>query len=195
MRRAAGPVVEEPAKPHRTDVVAIGAAVCIVLGWFVLTTLDTQVAGVRLSFHFYDMWSLLQHPSRLVTGLTDADRVTGMLFGALCLAALAAAFVPRRRENSGLRILYFVPLALMLVCGALLYEKTSGDVFANTYPPDTLGADLTALANTIANRVSAAVSRHVSVGFGAYLAFAASVVLAARGLPRSATGARYFWKV
>lgn len=183
------------ADAHRVDAVAVGAAVCIVLGWFVLSTLDTNLSGMRLSFHFYDMWTVLAHPSRLVTGLTDGDRLKGALFGAVCLAALAGVFVPHPRDSGRVRVAYLAPLVLMIACGAVLYERTSGDLFAATSDPGSLGAHLTALANEVAGRISAAVSRHISLGLGAYLAFVASLVLAARALPKPRASMRYFWKV
>jgi hypothetical protein len=174
----------------RADLVAIGAVVCIMIGWFVLETLDTEMAGIRLGFHFYDMWSVLARPTRLLTGLTDGDRAQGVLFGALCVAALAGVFVWRAPTGNRLRVAYFAPLVLMLVCGALLYAKTSGDFFAQANQSDAIGAQLVAFANTVAHRLSGAASRHISVGLGAYLAFAASVVLAARGIARARADAR-----
>ncbi|HXS26967.1 MAG TPA: hypothetical protein VN730_04795 [Steroidobacteraceae bacterium] len=173
----------QPAAP-RVDAVAIGAAVCIVLGWFVLSTLETEMGGIRLSFHFYDMWTVLAHPSRLLTGVADGDRLRGVLFGAVCLAVLAGAVLPQASAGGRLRVPYLAPLILMLVCGALLYEKTSGELIAQTGPPDALGAHLIAFANTVAHRLSAAATRHISLGLGAYLAFGASIVLAVRGVPR-----------
>jgi hypothetical protein len=178
-----------PIVPPRVDAVALGAVLCIGIGWFVLGTLETEVAGFRLSFHFYDMWTVLAHPSRLLTGLSDGDRVRGVLFGVVCLAVLAGAFVPRAGSGSRLRVACLAPLALMLICGALLYEKTSGDLLAQGSEPDGVGAHLIAFANTVAQRLSGAASRRISLGLGAYLAFAASVVLAARGLARARAGA------
>src|SRR6185312_17167973 len=132
----------------------------------------------------YDMWTVLAHPSRLLTGVADGDRLRGVLFGAVCLAVLAGAVLPQASAGGRLRVPYLAPLILMLVCGALLYEKTSGELIAQTGPPDALGAHLIAFANTVAHRLSAAATRHISLGLGAYLAFGASIVLAVRGVPR-----------
>lgn len=174
----------------RVDVVAVAAAICIVLGWFALSTVDTELGGLRLSFHFYDMWSVLERPTRLLTGLTDGDRVRGVLFGALCLLVLVGVFVPHRSERSGMRVAYLAPLVLMVVCGVLLYEKSSADLLSDTSSPGSLGSQLTAFANGLASRLSRTVTRHISLGLGAYLAFLASLILAARGLSRARPRAR-----
>lgn len=188
-RAPAGP---EQAAAARVDAVAIGAIFCILIGWFVLDTVDSEIAGIRLGFHFYQMGSVIAHPARLFTGLAAGDGIRGVLFGALCLAVLAGAFIPQNRAAARLRLAYLAPLALMLVSGALLYERTSGEFFAQSGASDAVSAHLLAFANTVAHRLSAAASRHVSVGLGAYLAFAASLVLAARALPRARAGARDF---
>lgn len=182
---------ERIARP-RVDAVAIGAAACILIGWFMLNTVVTEVAGIRLGFHFYNMWSVLAHPSRLLTGLADGDGIRGVVFGTLCLAVLASAFVPQNRSVPHPRFASLAPLALMLVCGALLYEKTSGDLIAQTNETNAIGAQFVAFANTVAHRLSAAATRHVSLGLGAYVAFAGSIVLAVRGLARARAAPRYF---
>lgn len=181
----------EQAAP-RVDAVAIGAAACILIGWFVLNTVDTEFAGIRLGFHFYNTWSVLAHPSRLFTGLADGDGVRSVLFGVLCFLVLAVAVAPQIRLDTRPPFAHLAPLLLMLVCGALLYEKTSGEFLAQTNETNAIGAHVIAFANSIAHRLSAAATRHVSLGLGAYVAFAASIVLAVRGFPRARAGARYF---
>lgn len=176
----------------RVDAIAIGAAVCILIGWFVLNTVDTEFAGVRLGFHFYNMWSVLAHPSRLLTGLADGDGIRSVLFGVICLAVLAVAVVPQTRPTRRPPFAHLAPLVLMVLCGALLYEKTSGEFLAQTNETNALGAHLIAFANTVAHRLSAAATRHISLGLGAYVAFAASIVLAVRGFPRARASTRYF---
>jgi len=183
-----------PAPARRSgepDPVAIAALICIVLGWFVLTAIETRLAGLRLTFHFYDMWSVLQHPSRLVTGLKDDDRLTSILFGAVCFAVVIGALLAPSRPGrpSGL-LPYFAPLALMRACSILLYQRAAADFFTNASPPDRIRWRLTALANTLANRVSRSISRHVTPAIGAYLSLAASIVLAIRGASRFRPGSR-----
>ncbi len=167
---------------HPIDAVAAVAAISIGLGWFVLSTFVTEVGNLSLRFHFYDLWGVLHAPSRLITGLTDGDRLRGVLFGAVCLAVLVWAILPRERSSLQARLAALAPLVLMIVGGALLYREASTDFFADTSPPGSIGSHLTALANAVASRLSTTVSRHVTLGLGAYVSLVASVVLAARGL-------------
>jgi hypothetical protein len=167
-----------------TDVVALGAAACILIGWFAMSTLVTEVAGVELRFHFYNLWSVLENPSRLLTGLAGGDSLRGFVFGLLCLAVGLTVFVPYRLKPRGAWLIYLAPLALMLVCGALLYERTSSELFADSGRYGAIESQLVAFANKVADRMSESLAQHITLGFGAYLSFAASLVLAARGIAR-----------
>ena len=71
----------------------------------------------------------------------------------------------------------------MMVGGALLYERTSGDLIVDS-GRHGLESQLIGFANTVANRTSASVAHHITLGLGAYVSFAASLALAARGLVR-----------
>jgi hypothetical protein len=166
------------------DVVAFAAAACILIGWFAMTTLLTELAGVELRFHFYNLWSVVANPSRLVTGLGDGDTGRGFIFGSLCLAVALSVFVPYRVQQRGAWLVYLAPLVLMLVCGVLLYEKSSADLFVDTGRYGAIESQLVSLANKVTNRMSQSMAQHITIGLGAYLSFAASLVLAARGLAR-----------
>ncbi|HTW37772.1 MAG TPA: hypothetical protein VMD49_04310 [Steroidobacteraceae bacterium] len=167
-----------------TDVVALGAAACILIGWFGMSTLVTELAGVHLTFHFYNMWSVVANPTRLLTGLGDGDSVRGLLFGVLCLAIGLTVFVPYRLRQRGAWLLYLAPLALMLACGALLYERTATELFADTGRYGAIESQFVTFANKIADSMSRSLAQHITLGLGAYVSFAASLVLAARGVAR-----------
>lgn len=179
-------VGRQPSQSRGIDPVVVVAVICVAIGWFLLSTLDTRLGGMRLAFRFYNMWSVLEHPPQLVTGLGGDSRLKAVVFGAACLALLGGALLassltpvdPRHRSGT---LLSCAPLALMLACGLLLYQKTSADLFTSTDPSSTIRSHLTALANTLANGMSSRISRHITLGLGAYLSFAGSVVLAARG--------------
>jgi hypothetical protein len=70
----------------------------------------------------------------------------------------------------------------MVISGALLYAKTSGDFFAAPGDAGSLGGNVIRFANDLAHRGSGLLAEHISLGFGGYLAFAGCVVLAMRGL-------------
>lgn len=167
-----------------TDVVALGAAACILIGWFGMSTLVTELAGLHLRFHFYDLWSVVANPTRLLTGLGEGDSVRGFLFGVLCLAVGLAVLAPYRLPQRGAWLLYLAPLALMLVCGALLYERTATELFADSGRYGAIESQLVTFANKVADSMSRSLAQHVTLGLGAYVSFAASLVLAARGVAR-----------
>ena len=72
----------------------------------------------------------------------------------------------------------------MVVCGVLLYIRTSGDFFADPGDPNSMTGSLMHFANGLVRRGSDMVSRHISVGAGAYLALLGSSVLASQGVRR-----------
>ncbi len=166
------------------DVVAVTATVVIVIGWFAMNTLVTELAGIHQRFHFYNMWSVLQNPARLLTGLSDGDTARGFAFGVVCIAAALSVLVPYRLKQRSAWLAYLIPLALMILCGTLLYAKTSGDYISDSGTHGAIGSALVAFANRVANRMSESVAEHISIGLGAYVSLLASAVLAARGIVR-----------
>jgi hypothetical protein len=70
----------------------------------------------------------------------------------------------------------------MVICGALLYSKTSGEFFAAPADATSLGGSVIRFANDLVRRSTGLVSRHVSIGVGGYLAFAGALVLAMQGM-------------
>ena len=79
---------------------------------------------------------------------------------------------------------YTAPLLLMVICAALLYWRTSSDLFAAPANSSAAAGSLIKFANSLVQRGSDLVSRHVSIGVGGYLAMIACIVLALRGIRR-----------
>jgi hypothetical protein len=77
---------------------------------------------------------------------------------------------------------YLAPLALMLICGALLFSRTSGEFIAAPSNVSRIGGNLIQFANDLVHHGGDLVARHVSIGVGGYLALAASLVLALQGV-------------
>jgi hypothetical protein len=71
---------------------------------------------------------------------------------------------------------------VLRLCGALLYYRTSGEFFAMTAEPASMAGNLIHFANGLVHRGSGAVARHVSIGVGGYLGFAAALLLAVSGV-------------
>ncbi len=171
------------------DATGLVTLLVLIWGWFGMTTLVTQFGELQLRFHFYQLWSVLDDPSRLLTGTGDSDTAASVLFGAVCLLAVLAVFLPYRVPRRSAWLASLAPLALMLVCGVLLHQRTAGGVFVDTAPQGSLGSAAIAFANQLTGRLTQAVATHIRLGPGAYVAFAASVVLAWRGLVQYRTQA------
>jgi hypothetical protein len=69
----------------------------------------------------------------------------------------------------------------MLLCGGLLYVKTSSGPVASSGDVGALGRDILNLANDLASRVTGTIAKRISLGLGTYVSLAASVFLAAQG--------------
>jgi hypothetical protein len=97
---------------------------------------------------------------------------------------LFAPLAPHLRRNRAAWIGYLAPLALIVVCGLLLYSKTSGEILATPADAGGLKGSVMSFANKILQRGSDLVSRHVAVGAGGYVALLGSLVLAYCGVHR-----------
>jgi len=161
------------------------ALVCVAIGWFFMNTLVASLGSLQHGVRFFDMSAIIADPTRLFFGVNAPFH--RILFGLICLACLLAPLAPHLelapylRQKKSLWLCYAVPLALMVVCGVLLYVRTSGDFFAD---PNSMTGSLMHFANDLVRRGSDMVSRHIAVGSGAYLAFLGSAVLATQGVRR-----------
>jgi len=153
------------------------ALAAVFIGWFPSDTLSTTVGALRLHFHFFDLASLIARPTRLFTGVNRGDALT-LPFGLLCVAVLAGTLSPRVYARPWARFAPAMPLALMLLCGAMLYGVTLGDTFTPPSDAGSIATALTKLGNALAGRASAVAARHITVGFGIWLALPAAVYLA-----------------
>jgi len=168
--------------PAQVDAVAVAATVFVLIGWFAMSSFVTEFGGLRQSFHFYQVWALVQNPAHLLTGLVDADRLRVVIFALVCIAAPMSVLVPYRFPQKAAWLAYVAPLVLMAVCGTLLYTKASADYVPDDGRYGALGSQLIHWANSAANSMGRAVARHISVGLGAYVSFIASAFLAVRGV-------------
>jgi hypothetical protein len=91
------------------------AVASIVLGWFGLATLVTDYGAFTMRFHFYNAWTLLASPTRLLTGMQSGDGAQSFAFGLLCVVALLGVLLPLRLGQRNAWLAYLAPLALMLV--------------------------------------------------------------------------------
>jgi hypothetical protein len=170
------------------------ALVIVAMGWFFMNTLVASLGSFQHGVRFFDMSAIIGDPTRLFFGVNAPFH--RIFFGLICLACLLAPLAPHLevaptplepiplKKGKSLWLCYAVPLALMVVCGVLLYIRTSGDFFVDPGDPNSMTGSLIHFANGLVRRGSDMVSRHISVGAGAYLALLGSSVLASQGVRR-----------
>jgi hypothetical protein len=162
------------------DRVSLLALLAIFIGWFFVDTLAVTLGSLRHGVRFFDISAAVADPTRIFFGVDGSFQ--RIFFGFICLICLTAPLLPHWRGSRWAWLAYLAPLALMVICGALLYSKTSAEFFSAPADPTSLGGSVIRFANGLVRRSTGLVSRHVSVGVGGYLAFAGSLVLAAQGM-------------
>ena len=156
------------------------AMVCVFFGWFLVDTLVVTLGSLQHGVRFFDMSAVIADPSRMFFGLPgSAHRI---LFIPLCMVCILAPLLPHFRRMRALWLSYLAPLALMLICGALLFSRTSGEFIAAPGNAGRIGGNLIQFANDLVHHGGDLVARHVAIGVGGYLALAASLVLALQGM-------------
>jgi hypothetical protein len=158
------------------------AIACVFFGWFLLDTLVVILGSLQHGVRFFDISEVIANPSRMFFGLQGS--LHRMFFIPLCVVCLYAPVLPHLRRIRLLWLSYAAPLALMVICGALLFSRTSREFIAAPSNAGQVGGNLIQFANDLVHRGGDLVARHVSIGVGGYLALAASMVLALQGVRR-----------
>jgi hypothetical protein len=165
---------------RKVDSAGLVALFSIFLSWFFFDTLTVTLGSLQHGVRFYEVAAVIGDPTRMFFG--SATPFRSFLFGALCIFCL---LLPLSLYWRGERWAWFTlcaPLMLMLVCGLLLYSRTSGEFFATPSNAAGVSGNLIHFANGLVHRGSGAVARHVNIGVGGYAAFVASLVLAISGV-------------
>jgi hypothetical protein len=165
---------------RQIDGLGLWALLAIFIGWFFVDTLAVTLGSLRHGVRFFDISAAIADPTRIFFGVDGSFQ--RILFGFICVLCLLAPLLPHWRATRWAWLGYLVPLALMVICGALLYSKTSGEFFSAPSDASTLGGSVIRFANSLVRQSTGMISKHVSVGAGGYLAFAGSLVLAAQGI-------------
>ena len=169
---------------------ATGIAVaCLVIGWFGLNTLVATFGPIQHIAHFYDLPVIMKDPRRLLTGVGDLDILVRMVFGLVCVAVALAPFAAQLAKVRTPSLFSSAPLLLMLVCGIVLYVRSSTAHIEAPESMGRIGALVSRWANGAMSWSGDVVARHIALGAGGYVSFAASIYLAVKGAmpPRRTT--------
>jgi hypothetical protein len=164
----------------RVDLVTALAVACVLVGWFLLSTVVTTLGRIELPFRFYEAPVLIDNPALLFVGIGNEHSLATVSFGLLCVAAAIAPLLPATRTTSFAWLASAAPLLLMALCGLMLYANASSSQF-ETADDGTIAGQIAGLARDVVGRMAGVVARRISIGFGAYLSLAASIFLAVRG--------------
>jgi hypothetical protein len=164
------------------DVPSKFALLCIFFGWFLIDTLVVTLGSLQHGVRFFDLSAVIADPTRLFFSTRGATH--RILFGLVCILCLFAPLLAHLRRERANWLGYLAPLLLMVICGVLLYFRTSGELFAAPNDAGRAGSSLIRFANDLVHHGSGLVARHVAVGVGGYLALIASMLLAQRGVRR-----------
>lgn len=172
---------------------ATGIAVAgLFLGWFALNTLVASFGPIQHVAHFYDLPVILRDPKRLLTGVEDVGILSKLVFASVCVAVGLAPMLARPRNVRASQLLSAAPFLLILVCGIVLYVRSST---AHIEAPETMGRIgglIARWANGAMTWSGDVVARHITIGPGGYLSFVASAYLAVRGVvTRPSEGERH----
>jgi hypothetical protein len=165
----------------RTDAATLAAIGCVVIGWFFMDTLTTQLGRFKQTFRFLDMWAIIGDPLRLLTGIDRSLSVAAIAFTLLCIAAAAAPLAATVSAKRAAWLGYLAPLVLMLACFGALYSKTSAHHFSAGDDASVYGKHIFHFAMSVTVRTGEAIAKYISVSAGAYLSLLASGFLAVRG--------------
>jgi hypothetical protein len=177
--------------PTKIDSVTWVAVGCVVLGWFFLDTLAATFGPIQHTVRFYDLPVVMHDPRWLLSGVKDAYPLARVTFGLVCLVVITAPLLPRLGFPRVPYLLSSAPFLLMLLCGIVLYVKSSSTQIEATDSLGRIGGYLAKWANGAANWSGDVIARHIAIGAGGYLSFLASGFLAVRGVirPRQPAGA------
>jgi len=142
--------------------------------------LGVSLGSLRHGVRFFDI--LRPSPTRRVFFFGVEGSMQRILFGMVCVACLLSPLLPQWRPSRGAWLASLAPLALMVICGALLYSKTSAEFFSTPADANSLAAVSPAWPMTWCIEAAAWSPSTCRSARGGYLGFAGSLLAAVQGL-------------
>jgi len=164
------------------DALSKFAIISVFFAWFFIDTLEVRLGSIKHGVRFFDAGAVIADPTRMFFSIDTTFGV--VVFALVCFLCLMGPLAPHIWRNRFAWLAYLLPLLLIIVCGLMLYSKTSGEILATPSDVNGLSGSVTSLANKILQRGSDLVARHVAVGAGGYVALLGSLVLGYQGLRR-----------
>jgi hypothetical protein len=122
----------------------------------------------------------MRQPSLLLSGVGSGHALETAIFTLVCASALTVSLAPCFSPRRSAWLAGMLPLTLMLVCALVLYD--GGSSWPVDPAPDSLRGHLIRWGNQSMQWATGKVAQRISLGAGAYLALAASLVLAWRAV-------------
>ncbi|WP_205192609.1 hypothetical protein [Burkholderia sp. LMG 13014] len=155
----------------------LGAIALLLIGWFSLNAIAIQVtASTASGLTFYDLLRAL-HSMNNFYALEGISQMSAGWYGFVCDLTLALCIAPFLFRRKSLWLGLAAPLAWMVTVYAGIYWKISSAM-------SEIGgaAGMTGLPADFAREMAAEVSKAISFGAGFYVAGAAAVYLAVKGV-------------
>ncbi|WP_143331218.1 hypothetical protein [Burkholderia aenigmatica] len=155
----------------------LGAIALLLIGWFSLNAIAIQVtASTASGLSFYDLLRAL-HSMNNFYALEGVSQMSAGWYGFACYLTLALCIAPFLFRRKSLWLGLAAPLAWMVAVYAGIYWKISSAV-------SEIGgaAGMTGLSADFAREMAAEVSKAISFGAGFYVAGAAALYLAFKGV-------------
>jgi hypothetical protein len=157
------------------------ALALLAIGWFGLATFVTAFGPVKRIVRFYDLATVLHDPSWLVHGI-GSHSLEAFAFGTLSVAMLLAPLAAHCFGTRSSWLLYLLPLVLMVSCGLILYHEATQPYVGALPNAGAVGAFVSRFANEVVGGAADTVARHISLGTGSYVSFAAALYLTHTGV-------------